>query len=516
MPKRTWKAMTLSSACLNAPAGTAASSKSIRTAKPSRYRSRRARRALRAQTHCATKEKISLDIETAHATCQNCHIALVEADSTEYQEFESAENAAARLGANEISNSWGGPECIEGLGCVQESAAFNQPGVVITVAAGDDGYRNWLIEESQAHSADFPASLPQVVAVGGTRLNPLGPGGEWTGESVWNDGGESGGVKDGYGAGGGGCSTQFTAQPWQQAVPDWAHVGCGSDRAVADVAADADPYSGVAVYDSSPECATPYVEGKKVKHVLPDWCTIGGTSLASPLVASTYALAGGAHGVRYPARTLYENAAKVPGSLHDITEGSNGECKLPFTDEEGGISPCTASEEAETSCSSQLKCLAGTGYDGPTGVGTPDGLAAFEPQQTATAEEGSRAAPTPPSPAGSSGFVTRASAPSVQLSRLALTLKALIALNKSHPKIAALAFTFTLNLAVRVHASLEAHVGKRGHMRWKALGHSLTIAALGGRNSQHLDGAGVLSPGTYRLTLTAVGAATRSIVFRIG
>jgi hypothetical protein len=69
---------------------------------------------------------------------------------------------------------------------------------------------------------------------------------------------------------------------------------------------------------------------------------------------------------------------------------------------------------------------------------------------------------------------------------------------------------------VRVHASLEAHVGKRGHMRWKALGHSLTIAALGGRNSQHLDGAGVLSPGTYRLTLTAVGAATRSIVFRIG
>jgi|HubBroStandDraft_2_1064218.scaffolds.fasta_scaffold40774_1 hypothetical protein len=481
--------------------------------------------------------EISLDIETAHATCQNCHIALVEADSTEYEDLEAAENSAVLVGANEISNSWGGPECIEELGCAGESAAFDHPGTVITVAAGDDGYRNWLIEEPQAHYVNFPASLPQVVSVGGTRLSTLGTSGEWTGESVWNDGGESGGVKDGHGAGGGGCSTQFTAQPWQRDVADWAQVGCGPDRAVADVSADADPYSGVAVYDSSAECETPYLEesnGKKVKHVLHDWCTIGGTSLASPLVASTYALAGGAHGVKYPARTLYENASKSPGSLHDVTEGSNGECKLPFTDEGGGVSPCIASEEAQTSCEAQLKCLAATGYDGPTGVGTPDGIAAFEPPAGATAEEGSSSAPAPApvspssaSSAGSSrtgssatplatGTAPAASARPVQLSGLALTLKAVIAMNRSHPKIAALTFTFTLNLAARVHASLEERVGRHGRLRWKTLGHSLTIAAPSGRNSQHLGGAGVLSPGAYRLTLAPVGGMTRSIVFKIG
>ncbi len=78
---------------------------------------------------------------------------------------------------------------------------------------------------------------------------------------------------------------------------------------------------------------------KGVKHAV-HWCTIGGTSLASPLIASVFALAGGAQGVEYPARTLYENAAKSPASLHDVTEGSNGECLSPF-DEETDSPPCT-------------------------------------------------------------------------------------------------------------------------------------------------------------------------------
>ena len=91
------------------------------------------------------------------------------------------------------------------------------------------------------------------------------------------------------------------------------------------MSADADPYTGVAVSDStSPECETSYTEGK-TKHVL-HWCTLGGTSLASPLIASVFALAGGAGGVSYPASTLYANVAATPKDLHDVTSGSNGAC----------------------------------------------------------------------------------------------------------------------------------------------------------------------------------------------
>ncbi len=141
------------------------------------------------------------------------------------------------------------------------------------------------------------------------------------------------------------------------------------------MSADADPYTGVAVSDStSPECETSYTEGK-TKHVL-HWCTLGGTSLASPLIASVFALAGGAGGVSYPASTLYANVATTPKDLHDVTSGSNGACGQPFNGSTG-VSGCTVEEEA-ADCASHLICLAATGYDGPTGLGTPDGLAAFE------------------------------------------------------------------------------------------------------------------------------------------
>ncbi len=462
--------------------------------------------------------EISLDIETVHAICQNCHVVLVEADSTEFAALEAAEEAAVQLGATEISNSWAGPECVAGE-CVSDSAAFNHPGTVITAAAGDDGYLNWL-EEPRTAAANYPASSPHVVAVGGTRLLLTKAGG-WERESVWNDGGESGGIKDGHGAGGGACSTQFTAPPWQQSVADWSSVGCVKKRAIADVSADADPYTGIAVYDSQ---GLGYGE---------EWGAIGGTSLASPLIAATYALAGGADGVSYPARTLYENAAKSPTSLHDVTEGSNGECLLPF-DEPTRSTRCTSTAEAKTSCSSELICRAAAGYDGPTGVGTPDGISAFQPPAGASEEEGSNgsgedvastsgpsagANTTSASPASTTTApttTTTTAARSVQLSSLALTLNALIALNRSRPSIAKLAFTFTLNVSARVQASLEERVGKRGHEHWKALARPFTIAGLSGRNSRRLNGHRALGAGSYRLTLTPVGGTARTIVFRIG
>jgi hypothetical protein len=462
--------------------------------------------------------EISLDVESAHAVCQSCSLVLVEGNSPAYGDLEAAESSAVALGATEVSNSWGGPECFEGE-CVSDTSAFNHPGVVIAAAAGDDGYLGWDAEASEAKGyADFPASSPTVVAVGGTRLS-LGAGGKWAGEEVWN----------GDGAGGGGCSVRFEAQPWQQAVADWSSVGCGEHRAVADVSADADPYTGVVVRDTSPACETVYEEGG-TKHHLLDWCTIGGTSLASPIIASVYALAGGGDGAAYPAKTLYVNAKHTPSSLHDVLSGSNGECDEPFQIETG-LSGCTAPAEAKASCAEKLICMAGPGYDGPTGVGTPDNITAFQrPIETEEAEEAEERA-SRGGGGGSSGpgaggvgpvkpllgkVPTPSVTPSVQLSGLTLTLPALIALNKSRPSMSKVAFTFTLNVAVRVQAKLEQRVGKRGHEHWKTLGHALTIAATRGRNTHHMAGHGVLSAGAYRLTLAPAGGAARSIAFKIG
>ncbi len=461
--------------------------------------------------------EISLDIETVRATCQSCKIVLVESDSTSDEDLFQAEQTAVSLGAEEISNSWGGPECGEGgLGveCIDDSPAFEHPGVVITASAGDDGYLSW--DSPQAGFAEFPASSPHVVAVGGTRLS-LKHDGAWSEETVWNDGGESKGLRDGFGAGGGGCSVQFSAQPWQQNVADWP-VGCEGRRAVSDVSADADPYTGFAVHDSSAAC------GEELEH---HWCTIGGTSLASPLIASVFALAGGAHSVENPARTLYENEVASPGSLHDVTEGSNGKCSQPFDEEtEPGESGCTEAEEGEASCSSQAICLARSGYDGPTGVGTPNGIAAFQPPpgSKGTGEEG-RAPETsasPPSPvppiATTTGLApgSTASVPSARVSSLALTVGALISLNRSHPSMRQLGFTFTINIAARVRATLARRLRTHGHSRWRVLQGSRTIAATGGRNTSRLLGRRSLTPGAYRLTLAPVRGEARSIVFTIG
>ncbi|HTU77971.1 MAG TPA: S8 family serine peptidase [Solirubrobacteraceae bacterium] len=468
--------------------------------------------------------EMSLDVETAHAICQSCKIVLVEADTPSYANLETAENTAARLSAQEISNSWGGPECIEGE-CEADTSPFDHPGIVITASAGDEGYLDWLAEPRSPY-ANYPASLPDVVAVGGTRLL-LGEDGERAGETVWNDGGESEGSADGYGAGGSGCSVQFLAKPWQRAVSDWSRVGCGGARAVADVAADADPYTGVAVYDSNRECESTYSEGP-TQHTV-HWCTIGGTSLASPLIAATFALAGGAHGVEFPARTLYENAAKSTTALYDVTEGSNGECLGPF-DEETAETACEPAEEAQTSCSGQLICLAGPGYDGPTGLGTPAGLGAFEPPaqeaetETETGGGGEEPAPAPPALAPvverslrPPASVSSVSPPTqVRLAGLALTVKALFALNASHPKISQIGFTFVSNLAVRVGVSLQKLTSKHRHTRWRPLIRTLAVKAVSGRNSGRLTGRRALGAGTYRLLLTPANGAGDALEFKIG
>jgi hypothetical protein len=307
--------------------------------------------------------EISLDIEVAHAVCQTCHIALVEADNGENANLEMAEDTAAeKIGATEISNSWGGEEPLT------DSGAFNHPGTVITVATGDSGYLNWDMSQERAEKeglkiggVNYPASSPHVVAVGGTNLKLNGAGETWSEETVWADGGS-------------GCSLNFKAQSWQSEVPDWSSVGCGtgseSKRAVADIAADADPYTGVAVYDS-----VPYVRpGSGLVHATVfDWTPIGGTSAASPIIASMFALAGGSHGVEYPAQTLYSHLGSA--SLHDVTEGANGKCGGKYSSGcVGSMSPLSPTDCGQ----GVLICNAATGYDGPSGVGTPNGVAAFK------------------------------------------------------------------------------------------------------------------------------------------
>jgi hypothetical protein len=490
--------------------------------------------------------EISLDIEVSHAVCQNCKIVLVEADSASFFDLETAENAAAGLPATEISNSWGGAECskgIRGIECGEDSEAFNHHGVVITAAAGDDGYLDWDAEEgSEKGFADYPASSPHVVAVGGTRLqDPLGLGNTWAGETVWN----------GDGAGGSGCSISFAAPAWQTAEPEWPSVGCGSGRAVADVSADADPYTGVAIYDSTPESPESSEAG---------WTPIGGTSLASPLIASVFALAGGANGVEYPAKTLYQNELKLPSSLHDVTEGSNGECPAEFN-EHTGLSGCTELQEAANCSAKPAICLAGEGYDGPTGVGTPNGIAAFQPrdeeeklaeaklreEERRKEEEGEKehgsgsgssgssgngsttgtsttvAGSTSPTNSAAGGSLTgttthsiAAGAPTIKLTAFALTPSALLALNRARPKVSNVGFAFTLSAAARVRAGIAKRVRVRGREQWVLVPGSVTFAAGKGSDRRHLSSRDGLTPGSYRLTLTPEHGSARSITFQIG
>jgi hypothetical protein len=486
--------------------------------------------------------EISTDIELAHGVCQNCKILLVEANTSTFLDLEAAEETAVRLGATEISNSWGGPQ--EGSG-----KAFSHPGTVITAAAGDNGYLNWTQageskkeqeETGYFPGADYPAASPKVVAVGGTKLTMSD--GVRESETVWNEDPDPEGTNQG--AGGSGCAGEsLTAQPWQQAVPDWAQVGCGSKRAVADVSADADPYTGVAIYDSVPnvhEEAT----GEVVNAPL-EWWPIGGTSVASPIIASIFALAGGAHGVAYPAQTLYSHLDSP--LLHDVTSGGNGHCDDDYLSCSGSMVPLSPLDCGE----GVWICNATTGYDGPTGVGTPNGIGAFKAGESTVEEGGSKAKASEEeakakasesqgggiaagggpggggspfgsasgnsqgAPSGLEGTSGVAAKPAPLLSALRLTANALTALRHGSPHVGQLAFSFRLSRATTVRVMLAVQIGSAAHRRWRRLPAALAFAAIKGLNGRRLHGSRGLAPGLYRLTLTPAGGRARSIAIRI-
>jgi subtilase family serine protease len=249
--------------------------------------------------------EVSLDLDMVSAICPNCHILLVEATNNQNANLYAAEDTAARLGATEISNSYGGSEASTET---SSDVHFNHPGIPITVSSGDSGY-----------GVEYPAASPYVTAVGGTSLtrasNPRG----WT-ESAWSGAGS-------------GCSAYEPKPGWQK------DTGCAR-RTVADVSAVADPNTGVSVYDTNCNSLQ-----SLLGNCFTGWGTVGGTSVGAPLIAGVYGLAGGGAS----AQTAYLNATQ----LNDVTSGSNGSC--------GGSYLCTA----------------GGGYDGPTGLGTPNGTGAF-------------------------------------------------------------------------------------------------------------------------------------------
>jgi hypothetical protein len=463
------------------------------------------------------------DIEVAHAICQNCHILLVEASSPMYQQLQPAENTAVALHATEISNSWGGQES------ESDSSAFDHPGIAITAAAGDDGYLNWdqYATRNERGSpyfegADYPASSPHVISVGGTELNL--DEGAWGSESPWDSR---------EGGGGSGCSESLEAPAWQRKVADWAQVGCGVHRASADVSADADPSTGVNVYDS-----TPYPQEGEV--VVPDWAPIGGTSVAAPIIASMFALAGGAHDVAYPAETLYSHLGST--LLHDVTSGGNGECDGNYS------TGCGGSLSSPLDCGADAWiCNATIGYDGPTGVGTPNGIDAFlpsggEPQSNPTEEkgqpqgtgsegttegkEGSGVQPLGSSPSTNSGpDGTSVGAPPsrpgllsksrARISAVALTAGARAALHLGSLRATQLGFALSISRAVTVRVTLAVRVGAGRDAHWRALRGSLSFVAVKGLNRRRLRGAGKLTQGLYRLTFAPAGGTSRSISFRV-
>lgn len=165
------------------------------------------------------------------------------------------------------------------------------------------------------YGLNYPASSQYTVAVGGTSLKQATNVRGWN-ETAWRYAGS-------------GCSDFNTKPVWQSGIR------C-HHRAVADVSAVADPSTGVAVYDTYA-----FVPG--------GWFVVGGTSASSPIIAAVYGLAGNASTVDYPASLPYAH----PQRLHDVTRGGNGFCTRRYL------------------------CIAGPGYDGPTGLGTPRGIGAF-------------------------------------------------------------------------------------------------------------------------------------------
>jgi subtilase family serine protease len=245
--------------------------------------------------------EISLDLDAVSAACPTCHILLVEGNSQEFDDLGASVDTAVRLGATVVSNSYGASES---AGMADSANHWSHPGTSIVASSGDGGFS----------AASFPAVLSNTIAVGGTTLTKAtGTSRGWK-EKAWSGAGS-------------GCSAYIPKPSWQR--DKHCHM-----RTVADISADADTNTGLAVYDTdlSPDQAG-FLVG-------------GGTSQSAPLIAAMIARSG----------RILSNASRIyahNSALYDPVRGSNGYC--------GGDYLCTGKP----------------GYDAPTGMGTPHGTGAL-------------------------------------------------------------------------------------------------------------------------------------------
>jgi subtilase family serine protease len=269
----------------------------------------------------------ALDLDMASAMCQACHILLIEANNNSTSNLYAAVGEAVKQGAIVISNSFGISEFAKCQGGGQASnPTFSTAGHVFVAAAGDEG--GGLTD---CGGPQQPCSLSTVVCVGGTLLTHANNARGWN-EVVWNEladdfcSGSCGGT-------GSGCSTIVKKPSWQN------DTGC-TTRSEADVAAEASVLTPVAVYFSG----------------YGGWTAFGGTSASTPIIAGIFAKAGNGASINGP-QHLWVNRTH----FYDITSGNNL------------YAPVTGA------CASSVHyiCYAGAGYDGPTGLGSPNGMVAF-------------------------------------------------------------------------------------------------------------------------------------------
>jgi hypothetical protein len=325
--------------------------------------------------------EISLDVQSVRGVCHKCKILLVEANDDTITNLAAGVNTAVALGAKIVSNSYGSPES---SGSVAEVAsAYNHPGAAVIAATGDDGWYSWdFFNTGQASTSapNIPAALNSVVAVSGTSAF-ANPDGTRAGETVWNNNGAADvfgvNLHMALGAAGGGCSLLSSAQLFQRSTAGYSGLGCGTNRSTTDIAAIADPFTGFDVFQTYP-AATGSFE------------TVGGTSLATPVIAALWGLAGGPNGVPYPALSLYGHWKSDAGAHdYDVTIGGSGICSTaslttcsiaasgnPNTIG-GGLLDCGFGTTGTAFLANRFQCYARPGYDGVSGVGTPKGVGAF-------------------------------------------------------------------------------------------------------------------------------------------
>jgi subtilase family serine protease len=243
--------------------------------------------------NCAWNQEAALDIEWAHAMAPDAQIVLVEADSSSFTDlFQGVDVAStmvsAHSGSGAVSMSWGGGEFSSET---TYDSHFTTANVVFTAASGDSGGKNI-----------YPSTSPNVVSAGGTTIN-RDANGNFVSETAWS--------------GSGGGPSKYESRPtYQNAII----AIVGNSRGAPDFSFDADPYSGVSVYDST-TC-----QG------LSGWMVFGGTSVSAPSLAGIINLASSEKG-HSPAASSFDELVTIYNNLgtaadfRDITSGRAGKFK---------------------------------------------------------------------------------------------------------------------------------------------------------------------------------------------